>query len=79
MAVATRVHYRFGNVGLESDVAHAFSVPCRHSCRHSTGWREGPAQQRDVAPGRSESLVWDSLLARGKRPRRVQAGLKAYV
>ena len=32
-----RVHYRFGNVGLESDVAHAFSVLCRHSCRHPTG------------------------------------------
>ena len=28
---------RFENVGLDSDVAHAFSVLCWHSCRHPTG------------------------------------------
>ena len=27
--------------GFESDVAHAFSVPCRHSCRHPTAQQEG--------------------------------------
>ena len=45
----SRVHYGFGNVGIESDVkpitscdvARTFSVLCRHSCRHPTGRQKG--------------------------------------
>ena len=46
-----RVHYRFGDVGLESDVAHAFSVLCRRSRRHPTaqrkGWRANETRRQD--------------------------------
>ena len=36
-----QVRYRFGNVGIESDVAHAFSVLCWHSCRNPTAQQKG--------------------------------------
>ena len=36
-----QVRYRFGNVGIESEVAHAFSVLCRHSCRYPTAQQKG--------------------------------------
>ena len=34
-------HYRFTSVGIESHVAHAFSVLCRHSCRHPNDRQKG--------------------------------------
>ena len=32
-----RGHDKFANAGIKSDVAHACSVLCRHSCRHPAG------------------------------------------
>ena len=48
--------------GSESDVAHACSVLCRHSCRHPTaqqkGWRTNETRRQDD----QKVFVRDSLL-----------------